>query len=44
MSNSTLHIDTPSERLLDLARKLQADKNRRQEQLKSEWNKYFPEK
>jgi len=44
MNNSTLHIDSPSKGLLDLARKLQADKNKRQEQLKSDWNKYFPKK
>lgn len=42
MKTSTLHIDKPSKGLLDLVRKLQADKDARQAEIKSEWNKYFP--
>lgn len=44
MKTSTLHITQPSKSLLDLVRKLQADKDARQAEIKSEWDKYFPKK
>lgn len=44
MKNTTLHIAKPSKGLLDLVRKIQADKEAMEEQVKSNWKKYFPKK
>lgn len=44
MKTSTLHIKKPSDGLLQLVRKIQADKEVRQEDMKANWNKYFPKK
>lgn len=42
MKTSTVYIEQPSKGLLDLVRKLKADKDARQMAMKSEWAKYFP--
>lgn len=42
MKTSTVYIEQPSKGLLDLVRKLKADKDARQTAMKSEWAKYFP--
>jgi len=44
MSNKVLHIKKPSPGLLDLARKLRADKDARKEALLASKSKYFPVK
>ena len=44
MNKETLHINNPSKNLLELVRKLQYEKNKRQEELKREFSKYFPKK
>ena len=42
MKTSTLHIEKPSQGLLQLVREMQADKDARQKEIKANWNKYFP--
>jgi hypothetical protein len=42
MKMSTLHIEKPSKGLLQLVREMQADKDARQREIKSNWNRYFP--
>ena len=44
MKTNTLHIENPSEGLLQLARKLQADKEASKKKLREEANLYFPKK
>jgi hypothetical protein len=44
MKSTTLHIEKPSKGLLDLVRKLQADKEASKKELRSNWGKYFPKK
>jgi hypothetical protein len=44
MKTSTLHIDKPSDRLLDNLRNLRKAKEERKEQMRIDWNKYFPKK
>ena len=44
MKNSTIHIDKPSDRLLDNLRNLRKAKEERKEQMRSDWAKYFPKK
>lgn len=44
MKTSTLHIEKPSKGLLHLVREMQADKEARQNELKTNWKKYFPKK
>lgn len=44
MKTSTLHIEKPSDKLLALVRKIQADKEASQADMKANWNKYFPKK
>ncbi|MDN3671654.1 hypothetical protein QWY99_01060 [Flavobacterium branchiarum] len=44
MKTSTTHITKPSSNLLQLVRKIQADKEVRQEDLKANWSKFFPKK
>jgi len=44
MKIKTLHIENPSQPLLDLVRKLQADKEARKKELRDNWAKYFPKK
>jgi hypothetical protein len=44
MKIKTLHIEKPSQQLLELVRKLQADKEARKKELRDSWDKYFPKK
>ena len=44
MKTSTVHIEKPSKGLLELVRKIQAEKEVRQEEIKANWNTYFPKK
>lgn len=44
MKTSTVHIEKPSKGLLELVRKIQAEKEVRQEEIKANWNNYFPKK
>lgn len=44
MKINTLHIENPSQPLLDLVRKLQADKEARKKELKANWDTHFPKK
>jgi len=44
MKVSTLHIEKPSKELLELVRKLQAEKQARKKELKDNWHLYFPKK
>lgn len=44
MTNKVLHIKNPPQRLLDLVRKLQADKDAKKDALLASKSKYFPAK
>ena len=44
MESKTLHIKNPSNRLLNLVRKLQAEKEAKKEALLASKNKYFSNK
>ncbi|GGB84104.1 hypothetical protein GCM10007424_25150 [Flavobacterium suaedae] len=44
MKTNTLHIKKPSEGLLKIARKLQADKEATKEELRKQAHLFFPEK
>jgi|GEM_PF-3033272 hypothetical protein len=44
MTNKVLHIKNPSQGLLDLVRKLQAEKDAKKEALLASKAKYFPQK
>jgi len=44
MKINTLHIEKPSQSLLDLVRKLEAEKIARKKELRNNWDKYFPRK
>ncbi|MEJ2880166.1 hypothetical protein [Pedobacter sp. GR22-6] len=44
MTNKALHIKNPSQGLLDLVRKLQAEKDAKKEALLASKTKYFPKK
>jgi hypothetical protein len=44
MKTNTLHITNPSKGLLDLVRKLQADKETAKKELRDKAHEYFPKK
>lgn len=44
MKTNTLHITNPSKGLLDLVRKLQADKDAAKKKLREQAHLYFPKK
>lgn len=44
MKSSTVHIEKPSKGLLELVRKIQANKEDCQKEIKANWNTYFPKK
>ncbi len=44
MKTATLHIEKPSDRLLDNLRNLRKAKELRKEEMRSDWTKYFPKK
>jgi hypothetical protein len=44
MKTETLIIDNPSKSLLELVRKLRDDKEINREEIRKNWDKYFPKK
>lgn len=44
MKTNTLHITNPSKGLVDLARKLQADKEASKKELREQAHRFFPKK
>jgi len=44
MTNKALHIKNPSQGLLDILRKLQAEKDAKKQALVASGDKYFPKK
>lgn len=44
MKTNTLHITNPSKGLVNLARKLQADKETSKRELREQADRFFPEK
>jgi hypothetical protein len=44
MKTTTTRIDNPSPKLLELVRKIKAEKEAAQKEIKANWDKYFPKK